>query len=479
MNTTDLDMKYRNCIDRLYSIAPSFQNVGSAAYHPGLQTMKDFASVTGDPQLRFRSIHIAGTNGKGSTAHMLASALAALHPGSKVGLYTSPHLVDSRERIKVLEFNEKDTGVESCADAGPASCARMISRGEVVEFMERYGSFIEERRPSFFEITTAMAFEHFAAVGVEFAVIETGLGGRLDSTNILPSELSVITSVGLDHVNILGNSIEQIAREKAGIIKQGKPVVIGKLQGAAARVVRSVARDLDAPRYDSQVEFERLQTEYVARTIADFQYSSETFDLKSDSQEINFKTVLTALDVLGYNLADQADAVMYALRNAARLSGLRGRWETIHAEPLALCDIGHNEEAMKISVKQLKQQAIDLHERYGEGGHIYMVFGMVADKDVANVADLLPVDASYIFTQPHGSRAMDAETLAAIVLESIRRRSSAHIPFIGELPVIPVENYIVTNPAEAYRLALELASPHDIVFVGGSSFVVSEVLAVL
>ncbi len=479
MNASDLDIKYRECIDRLYSIAPSFQSVGKAAYHPGLQTMKDFAAQMGDPQLSFRSIHIAGTNGKGSTAHMLASALAALHPGKRIGLYTSPHLVDFRERVKVLEFSANAGGAEMPCDAGSGSCAKMMTREEVVEFMERHDAWMEEHHPSFFEITTAMAFSHFAAQGVEFAVIETGLGGRLDSTNIVPSELSIITSVGLDHVNILGNTIEQIAREKAGIIKQGKPVVTGMLQSAAARVVRSVAREMDAVLYDSQEEFDKLLAENAGGTGAVFHYSPESFDLKSDSQEINFRTVLTALKVLGYDLAVEDDTVMDALRNAARLSGLRGRWETIHTEPLALCDIGHNEEAMRISTKQLKRMSVELFEEHGEGGHIYMVFGMVADKDVVNVADLLPVGASYIFTQPQGSRAMDAETLAAIVLESIRRRSSAHIPFIGEIPVMPVENYIVPDPAEAYRLALELASPHDVIFIGGSSFVVSEVLSTL
>ncbi len=474
MSASELDRKYQNCIDRLYSIAPSFQNVGSAAYHPGLQTMEKFASEMRNPQMRFRSIHIAGTNGKGSTAHMLASALAALHPQSRIGLYTSPHLVDFRERIKILEFSN----FEKCSDVSQVSCAKMITREAVVEFMERYDAFIQAYRPSFFEITTAMAFSCFAAENVEFAVIETGLGGRLDSTNIIASELSVITSVGLDHVNILGDSIEQIAREKAGIIKRGKPVVTGKLQSAAARIVRGIAADMGAELYDSQVEFEKLQSTFAAQSVVDLRYSSETFDLKSDSQEINFKTVCTALNVLGYDIAAQADIIMNALCNAARYSGLHGRWEAIHSEPLAICDIGHNPEAMRISMKQLRQQSVDLREKYGEGGHIYMVYGMVADKDVATVADMLPVDASYIFTQPQGSRAMEAETLAAIVLESIRRRSSAHIPFIGELPVIPVENYIVPDPAEAYQLALELASPNDIIFVGGSSFVVSEVLAV-
>ncbi len=451
--------KYNKCIDKLYSIAPSFQNVGSAAYHPGLKTMEDFAAAMGDPQKRFRSIHIAGTNGKGSTAHFLASALAFLHPCARIGLYTSPHLVDFRERVRVVT-NE---GVE------------MISREEVVAFMDRYQSFIDGRRPSFFEITTAMAFEHFAAVGVEFAVIETGLGGRLDSTNIIPSDLSIITSVGLDHVNILGDTIGQIAREKAGIIKRGKPVVTGQLLPEAAAVVREVADSIGAPLYGSTEVFGKLHPGNATKSTATdkcpkgdcsglsdipdvYTYDTASFDLKSDSQRINFRTVLTALNVLGYDLAAHSESVMYALRNAARISGLRGRWERIHERPRAICDIGHNPEAMRISMAQLAREA--------EDRHIYMVYGMVADKDVATVADLLPADATYIFTQPHGPRAMAADTLADIVLGSLRRRRAT-----------AAAHHIVPEPAEAYRLALRLAAPDDIIFVGGSSFVVSEVLA--
>ncbi len=602
--------RYNECIDKLYSIAPSFQNVGSAAYHPGLKTMEDFAAEMGDPQKRFRSIHIAGTNGKGSTAHFLASALAFLHPGARIGLYTSPHLVDFRERVRVITVDgvtgqspivpKEEADIESsiipkeevsagntivikdgsleekCREHG-CPAVQMISREEVVAFMDRYEAFIDGRRPSFFEITTAMAFEHFAAVGVEFAVIETGLGGRLDSTNIIPSDLSIITSVGLDHVNILGSTIGQIAREKAGIIKPGKPVVVGQLLPEALEVVREVAGSLGAPLYDSTEVLTRSRTRNSSNSteayspelpeIPDvYSYDADSFDLKSDSQRINFRTVLTALGVLGYDLAARSESVMYALRNAARISGLRGRWERISEHPRAICDIGHNPEAMRISMTQLRREAMEMahaertipvtratqathaaqiagtsvgedaerlsrSEDYGlsHSPRIYMVYGMVADKDVATVADLLPADATYIFTQPHGPRALAADALADIVLGSIRRRTAIEsadsllvvvgkqacdtvhsslqeecsevlgtiatlenysapehdayriVPEPAEAHYIvpePAEtHYIVAEPAEAYRLALRLAAPEDLIFVGGSSFVVSEVLA--
>ncbi len=492
-----MEQRYNACIEKLYSIAPSFQNVGSSAYHPGLKTMEDFAAVMGDPQNRFRSIHIAGTNGKGSTAHFLASALSFLHPGKKIGLYTSPHLVDFRERVRVVT-NES---------------VEMITREEVVEFMDRYEAFINERRPSFFEITTAMAFEHFASVGVEFAVIETGLGGRLDSTNIIHSDLSIITSVGLDHVNILGDTIEKIAREKAGIIKHGKPVVTGQLLPDAMKEIRMVAEERSAQLYDSTEVFGKLRsgeavissdtvldpdtdTERNSALAAVYVYDAASFDLKSDSQKINFHTVLTALKVLGFDLVSNCESVMYALRNAACISGLCGRWERINEMPRAICDIGHNPEAMRISMAQLSREALEIaqksfeatsvaHPAYKDGlsrkPHIYMVYGMVADKDVSTVANLLPAEATYIFTQPHGPRAMSADSLADIVLDSIRRRSviDSDGPMMSGTSTAPIEYHIVPEPQDAYCLALHLALPSDLIFVGGSSFVVSEVLAFL
>ena len=225
--SSDLDREYRECVRRLYSIAPSFQVVGASGYHPGLDNMRAFAAFLGNPHLSLRAVHVAGTNGKGSVAHMLASALACARPGTSIGLYTSPHLVDFRERIKTVSID----------GSGDGRCFSEIGKEDVVDFLRRAADFINERRPSFFEITTAMAFDYFHRRGVDMAVIETGLGGRLDSTNIIVPELSVITSIGLDHKNILGDTIEKIAAEKAGIIKPGVPVVAGDLPEEAMKIV--------------------------------------------------------------------------------------------------------------------------------------------------------------------------------------------------------------------------------------------------
>ena len=241
MTDPSLQNRYRECVRMLYSIAPSFQRVGVSGYHPGLESMTDFTRFLGNPHKSLRTIHIAGTNGKGSVAHMLASALAFRYPGSRVGLYTSPHLVDFRERIRVVSSGKGPDGRHY----------REIGQEDVVDFISRCMSFIEERRPSFFEITTAMAFDYFARERVDIAVIETGLGGRLDSTNIIVPELSIITSIGLDHKDILGDTIEKIAREKAGIIKPGVPVVIGELPPEAETVASETASSCGSRLYRS------------------------------------------------------------------------------------------------------------------------------------------------------------------------------------------------------------------------------------
>ena len=433
----ELEKMYRECVRRLYSIAPSFQKVGALGYHPGLETMSDFSAYLGDPHKSLTAVHIAGTNGKGSVAHMLASALASAYPGERIGLYTSPHLLDFRERIKLV-------GSETGEDGKHFS---MIGKKDVVEFLRRAGVFIEKRAPSFFEITTAMAFDYFNRENVRVAVIETGLGGRLDSTNILIPRLSVITSIGIDHKDVLGidhkdvlgDTIEQIASEKAGIIKPGVPVVVGDMPGSAFDVIRCKAEQCGSRFYRAG----ELCGECVSAVVA----ASEA-DLHAACQEKNIRTVLTALRVLGLETVSKDSEVYEAIIHAAAITGLRGRWERLSYRPEVICDIGHNVEAVSVSMCQLAKEA--------GGRHIIMVYGMAGDKDVESVCCLLPDEAEYIMTQASGSRAMPAERLVEIA----GKRYSVAVPDVGQ----------------AVRLAMSKASADDVVFIGGSSYVVAEVL---
>lgn len=442
MTGPSIQNQYRECVRILYSIAPSFQRVGVSGYHPGLESMTDFACFLGNPHKSLRTIHIAGTNGKGSVAHMLASALAFRYPGSRVGLYTSPHLVDFRERIKIV-----------CSEKGPdGRHYSEIGQEDVVDFMARCRNFIEERRPSFFEITTAMAFDFFARERVDTAVIETGLGGRLDSTNIILPELSIITSIGLDHKDILGDTIEQIAREKAGIIKSGVPVVIGTLPPEAEAVALETASALGSRLYRSG--------ELCAGDV-DPQEIASAADLRSTCQVRNIRTVMTALHVLGAGDVASSPAVLYGLKHAAAVSGLRGRWEKLSAEPEVICDIGHNVQALSETMRQLQAEAA--------GRHIIMVYGMAGDKDVEAVRGLLPSDARYIFTQAQGSRAMPAGQLRELVDSSRRERGKADAGI--------TDSVAVGSVAEAVDMAMREAGPSNLVFIGGSSYVVAEAIA--
>lgn len=442
MTGPSIQNQYRECVRILYSIAPSFQRVGVSGYHPGLESMTDFACFLGNPHKSLRTIHIAGTNGKGSVAHMLASALAFRYPGSRVGLYTSPHLVDFRERIRIV-----------CSEKGPdGRHYSEIGQEDVVDFMARCRNFIEERRPSFFEITTTMAFDFFARERVDTAVIETGLGGRLDSTNIILPELSIITSIGLDHKDILGDTIEQIAREKAGIIKSGVPVVIGALPPEAEAVALETASALGSRLYRSG--------ELCAGDV-DPQEIASAADLRSTCQVRNIRTVMTALHVLGAGDVASSPAVLYGLKHAAAVSGLRGRWEKLSAEPEVICDIGHNVQALSETMRQLQAEAA--------GRHIIMVYGMAGDKDVEAVRGLLPSDARYIFTQAQGSRAMPAGQLRELVDSSRRERGKADAGI--------TDSVAVGSVAEAVDMAMREAGPSNLVFIGGSSYVVAEAIA--
>lgn len=429
---TKTDSLYEEYTGKIFAMTPSFQKVGAAAYKPGLQAMDDFAQMLGNPHNGLKIIHIAGTNGKGSVAHFMATALAFANPGVPVGLYTSPHLADFRERIKIVTSGKGEDGKHFAE----------ISKAEVVEFLSRYGNYIEERRPSFFEITTAMALDFFKRKNAGFVVLETGLGGRLDSTNIVEPILSIITSVGLDHKDLLGDTIERIAVEKGGIIKQNVPVIIGSLPVEAENVIRDIAAKNSAPLVRGK---DICSDDELEKVLA------ENPDLKSDSVQINLKTVYAALRQIGLESPFSDPGICRALANTACISGLRGRWEKLLDEPQMICDIGHNVEALTVSMRQLRRESA--------GKRLIMVYGMAADKDIAAVKELLPRDAEYIFTKAAGSRAMPAAELRS---------------------VLGMEGGILTDTVkEAMDIALKTAGREDFIYVGGSCFVVAEAIVFL
>lgn len=425
----DIQTLYENCTRSLFSMTPSFQKVGAAAYKPGLDAMFDFAEQMGNPQDSLKIIHIAGTNGKGSVAHMIATALAFAFPGKQIGLYTSPHLVDFRERIKVI----------SAQTFGNGCHYEEISREEVVSFVERYGDYISSRKPSFFEITTAMALDFFKKRKTAFTVLETGLGGRLDSTNIVTPVLSIITSIGLDHKEFLGDTFAMIAAEKGGIIKPGVPVVTGKLPKDAISVISSLAEQNSSP----HTKWEECCTENEIETI-----SGMATDLHSDSMEINLRTVCGALKALGFPHPFAEKEIVYAISNTASLSGLHGRWEKIMENPTVICDIGHNPEALAISMKQLAYES--------DGKKLTMIYGMAADKDIALAGKLLPHNTRYIFTNAAGTRAMPARKLREVL----------------EKP----EGEVADTVSDAIEKALRSSEKEDYIYIGGSCFVVAEAL---
>ena len=414
-------MSYEEKIEKLFARTPSFQQVGASAYKPGLDAMMAFDSLTGHPSRSLECIHIAGTNGKGSVSSMLAAALSC--GGCRIGLYTSPHLTDFRERIKIVSEN----GFE------------MIPRSAVEEFLDTYDSYIEAQRPSFFEITTAMAFWYFAAASVDLAVIECGLGGRLDSTNIITPRLSIITNIGLEHCALLGDTLEQIAFEKAGIIKPGVPVVIGELNPATRPVFERIAA------------YRGCELVFAPETGC--RLSAYGLDLPGDYQQQNLATVSAALEILERRYGICADTGRIAC--AAHLTGLHGRWEKISSKPDIICDIGHNAHGLKRVFEQLRKVA-------PEYGHVYIIFGVVSDKDVEAIAPLMikPGDkVSYILTQPSTGRAMPAPALSSRLAPfGIAGRESASV-------------------AEAFALAKKEAAAEDLIFIGGSNFTVSDAVA--
>lgn len=435
---------YEETLAYLYDQLPMFSRIGAAAYKADLGNTVALCAAFGNPEKKFKSIHIAGTNGKGSTSHMLAAIFQ--QAGYKTGLYTSPHLKDFRERIKVSP--EKTT-----ADIQPL---QMISKEFVVEFTASAQPFIEALQPSFFELTVVMAFEYFARQKVDIAIIETGLGGRLDSTNVVMPELSVITNISLDHTHLLGNTLEAIAGEKAGIIKRNVPVVVGQKAAATEGIFMQKA---DAEKAILAWAEERMILKSyeatAAQLVAEWRRlgSADLFSIATDLPGLyqlkNVATVLTAVELLnekGWQLA--AETVATALQQVKKLTGLHGRWEKIHDNPTVILDVGHNEDGVKQIVEQLSLQ---------KEGTVHIVLGMVKDKAIEAVLELFPANYHYYFTQAHLPRALPAAELQA-------RAAAAGL--LGD-------EYSDVN--KALQAALSAATPADTILVCGSVFLVGEV----
>lgn len=424
-------MTYEETLHYLYTSTPLFQNVGKDAYKEGLENTYELDKHFGHPHKQFKTIHIAGTNGKGSCSHTLAAILQSA--GYKTGLYTSPHLVDFRERIRV--------------NGTP------IPKDYVTLFVEENRSFFEPLHPSFFELTTAMAFKYFAEQHVDVAIIEVGLGGRLDCTNIITPDMCIITNISFDHTQFLGNTLEKIAKEKAGIIKSGIPVVIGETSTETRTVFQNKAAETHAP--ITFAEDESLVEDWKTGTDGYRIYQTKDYaNLKGELgglyQIKNTNTILTAvrqLKQIGYTITEQD--VRNGFANVCKLTGLMGRWQTIETSPKVICDTGHNVGGISYIVEQLK------HETYK---HLHIVIGMVNDKDISGVLSLLPKDAYYYFTQASVKRALPAEEMAP-------KAYAANL-----------QGGYYDNVQTALEAAKAKADKDDLIFVGGSSFIVADLL---
>lgn len=429
-------MNYTETIDYLFTSLPTFQQDGALAYKPGLERVSEFCRKIGNPQRSYFVIHVAGTNGKGSVSNMLASVLQ--QAGYQVGLYTSPHLTDFRERIRIN--------------------GEMISKQKVVNFVSKHRKDMEECELSFFEMTTAMAFDYFAQNDVEVAVIETGLGGRLDATNIVIPAVSVITNVGLEHTDLLGDSLPKIAREKGGIIKKSIPVVVGEKNSAYNLVIEDIAADRRSTVIYAEQAFEchRQQREGdvqvfdMIRTRDNQQYTLR-IPLLGEYQRQNVATVCAVADYLHENtpLSISRRAFVEGLRDTTLTTGFRGRWQRLSTEPTVICDTAHNPHGIRLVAAQLE----GIKE-----GKLYCVMGFCEDKNITEMLSYMPKDAHYIFTRAESRRAATAESIAAIA-------SALGFDFEYQPTV-----------ATAVERAKSLMTSSDTLFVGGSTFVVAEIL---
>lgn len=426
--------KYEKTLEWLFSQLPMYQRMGKAAYKANLDTTVKLDEYFGNPHKKFRTIHVAGTNGKGSVSHMLAAILSKA--GYKTGLYTSPHLLDFRERIRID--------------------GKMIEKREVVAWVEEHQKIFEEMKPSFFEMTVALAFDYFAREEVEIAVIEVGMGGRLDSTNIITPEVSVITNIGKDHTDFLGNTLLEIAGEKAGIIKYGIPVVMGERRPELVEIIKNRARELTATLFDAN-QFYQVPCSVLTpdgrhffhvkrgkRTV----YPELCSDLSGIVQRKNLPVVLETIEVLKLNQWTIPEIAIYdGISKARELTGLNGRWEIVGRNPLLVFDTAHNEDGIRNILYQLEETKYD---------ELHLVIGAVNDKAIDKILQMLPKDGHYYFTRANIPRALDAKVLAA------------KAGFYG------LKGSIVEDVKDAIASAREAATAEDLILVTGSTFVVAE-----
>ncbi|MFP4847121.1 bifunctional folylpolyglutamate synthase/dihydrofolate synthase [Winogradskyella sp. PE311] len=405
-------MNYQDTINWMFQQLPMYQNKGKTAFKKDLSNTLSFSEHLGEPQNKFKSIHVGGTNGKGSTSHMLASILQ--EAGYKVGLYTSPHLKDFRERIRIN--------------------GRVVSKQFVIGFVRRNRIFLKNNQLSFFEMTVGMAFDYFEKQKVDIALIEVGLGGRLDSTNIIRPELSVITNIGFDHMQFLGNTLDKIAKEKAGIIKNKIPVVIGETQNETKNVFKEKAKLTK-----SEIYFADQLIDYVLES-----------DLKGSYQIHNIKTVLQSIEILRQSHFNISKAqLLKGLLNVSKNTGFMGRWQVLGHRPKVICDTAHNKEGLSFTIEQLKTETFN---------RLHMVLGFVSDKDLNSIAALLPKDAIYYFCKPNVQRGLDAK-----ILQDFMRNNNC----IGNT---------YYSVEEALLTAKSMAEKQDLIYIGGSTFVVAEII---
>ncbi len=424
-------MDYKETLDFLYNSLPMFQRQGKSAFKKDLTNTFKFCSELNNPHQQFKSVHIAGTNGKGSTAHSIAAVLQLA--GYKTGLYTSPHLKSFTERIKIN--------------------GHAIEEQEVVDFVKAHKDFIDHLRPSFFEMTVVMAFDYFARKQVDVAVIEVGLGGRLDSTNVITPLISVITNIGLDHTDFLGDTLPQIAGEKAGIIKPGIPVVISEFQEETAPVFNDVSRELKANIYfadrEYQVESDHCGDYLVRRRNAEVLFPSLHSDLKGVYHARNLPGILKTVDLLRErNFTISEKAIEEGIRSAAAVTGLKGRWQLLRNNPTMICDIAHNEDGIKPIMAYIGGQPYP---------QVHIIWGMVNDKNTEAILKLLPVDAQYYFCEAQIPRALAADVLAQ------------------QAKACGLSGKVYKDVNKAISTALETAHKDDLIFIGGSTFVVAEI----
>ena len=433
--------RYKEKLDWIFHRFPSVQKSGFAkdAYKPGLEHIQAFSALLGHPEGRLRTVHVGGTNGKGSVANMIAAALSAL--GYRVGLYTSPHILDFRERMRIVDGN-----------------STLISEEEVMEFLEKYENDFTELDLSFFEITTGMAFKWFADQEVDYAVIEVGLGGRLDSTNIITPLISVITSIGLDHCDLLGDTREKIAAEKAGIFKPGVPALVSARDGETAPVFEKIAAEVGAPLH--------FADEMDARGEAWREETLAAMDLQGDCQRENLRTVCAALEILRPEASPQDwNAMRSAIERTAAIADFHGRWEVLSRDPLTICDIAHNPPALKVNFGKLERML-----GAGECDALIIVYGVMADKDLGSIMPLMPQRAEYILVEPRSTRSMKVDELY--------RRMVAVVEPVETTSRITAAGDVKTGVNLALERAAKLAAQgrKPLVYIGGSTFVVSEAI---